>query len=380
MNVNPKALIPVFCMILIILIPRTVLAEQAFKFVETTGRAIISDESSIDDARRNSLEDAIFLAAIHGGANINGFSSVDKETNLSEHFTLRPAGELLDYTILDESMDNEHYRTTIRAAVGELKVKECSTRSIATIMKFGGEFNFSAKLPAWLRQNADEIENEISKLLKSNPNINLADVSPTNFATNKLTSINDSFDYTSLTRGKIRVENGDFALVPLIAMKLIKSKKNIENELFLSVSVTSNLYSGETYELIDSVKYEVLIKLRSETPWRTFDILGKKTRDQIKLAVNRGLDQHVLDLVDKIRCVPLTATIKMVNEKLTVNLGHSHGITSNSLAVSSGTNTPYSILYVTEVKAKQSTIEPLNQSLELSSLIGKKINFMESVK
>ena len=277
-------------------------------------------------------------------------------------------------------MDNEHYRTTIRAAVGELKVKECSTRSIATIMKFGGEFNFSAKLPAWLRQNADEIENEISKLLKSNPNINLADVSPTNFATNKLTSINDSFDYTSLTRGRIRVENGDFALVPLIAMKLIKSKKNIENELFLSVSVTSNLYSGETYELIDSVKYEVLIKLRSETPWRTFDILGKKTRDQIKLAVNRGLDQHVLDLVDKIRCVPLTATIKMVNEKLTVNLGHSHGITSNSLAVSSGTNTPYSILYVTEVKAKQSTIEPLNQSLELSSLIGKKINFMESVK
>ena len=70
----------------------------------------------------------------------------------------------------------------------------------------------------------------------------------------------------------------------------------------------------------------------------------------------------------------------MRNGKLIVNLGQSHGITANSLAVSSGVNTPYSILHVTETSANQTVLEPLNKSLEISSLKGKTINFMESYK
>jgi hypothetical protein len=220
----------------------SVTAEEKIQFVETTGRAVITDDESLDKARRNSLADAIFLAAIHGGAKINGFSSIDKETTLTDHFTLTPAGKLLDYDILEESIVGEHYTTKIRAAVGELNATECSTRSKAKIVKYGADFNFSTKVPAWLRQIAQEIETNIGNLLNDHPNAILTEVSPTKLQRLKLASIDDSFDYTALTRGQIRVKTGDFALVPSISMRVTKSKKNIETEIFLLVTIASKLF------------------------------------------------------------------------------------------------------------------------------------------
>ena len=367
-----------FCVSILILCTTPVFSEQSIQFVETTGRAVIGEEESINNARRNALEDAIFLAAMRGGAEINGFSSVDTETNLSDHFTIRPAGKLLDYTILEEIIEDEHYKTTIRAAVGELNKAQCSKRSSVNITKFGAIVNFSTKVPAWLRQIGTEIETDLSDLLKDHSKATLTDVSPIKLDIRKLVSTDDSFDYTSLTRGRVRVASGDFALISSISMQLNNTKKNIESEIFLSVTVNSKLYSGYTYSVADDATYNLILKLKSQTPWRSFDILGKKTRDQIKFSIKKGLYNHVSELMDKVQCVPLTAKIRMKENKLVVDLGQSHGISTDSLAISSGTTTPYSILHVTEVLDRQSIIEPLNKSLKISSLVGKTINFMES--
>lgn len=366
------------CVSILMLCTTPVFSEQSIQFVETTGRAVIGEDESINNARRNALEDAIFLAAMRGGAEINGFSSVDTETNLSDHFTIRPAGKLLDYTILEEIIEDEHYKTTIRAAVGELKKAQCSKRSSVNITKFGAIVNFSTKVPAWLRQIGTEIETDLSDLLKDHSKATLTDVSPIKLDIRKLVSTDDSFDYTSLTRGRVRVPSGDFALIPSISMQLNNTKKNIESELFLSVTVNSKLYSGYTYSVAEDVTYKLILKLKSQTPWRSFDILGKKTRDQIKFSIKKGLYNHVSELMDKVQCIPLTAKIRMKENKLVVDLGQSHGISTDSLAISSGTTTPYSILHVTEVLERQSIIEPLNKSLKISSLVGKTINFMES--
>ncbi|MDG2474187.1 MAG: flagellar assembly protein T N-terminal domain-containing protein [Paracoccaceae bacterium] len=366
------------CVVLLVLFCKPVSAEQIVQFVETTGRAVINDEESINNARRNALEDAIFLAVMHGGAKINGFSSVDKETNLTDHFTVRPAGKLLDYTILEEIIDGEHYKTTIRAAVGELNAPECSARSKAKITKYGAKFDFSSKVPAWLRQIATEVEEDLGHLLQDHPNATIKDVSPIKLRIRELKNVDAAFDYTALTRGRVRIGSGNFALVSSITMQVTKSKKNIETEEFLTFDINSKLHSGDDYSVVASANYELIVKLKSQTPWRSFDILGKRTRDQIKLSIKSGLDEHILELMDKVQCIPLSAKIKLRENRLIVDLGQSHGISTNSLAVSSGTTTPYSILYVTEVLADQSVVEPLNKSLEVSSLIGKTINFMES--
>ena len=85
MSTKLSAIICNLCVSIFLIMSTSVAAEQRIQFIETTGRAVITDDESIDKARRNSLEDAIFLAAIHGGAKINGFSSIDKETTLTVH-------------------------------------------------------------------------------------------------------------------------------------------------------------------------------------------------------------------------------------------------------------------------------------------------------
>ena len=44
------------------------------RFTETTGRAAIVDPAMEQEARMMALEDALYLAALEGGARIDGFS------------------------------------------------------------------------------------------------------------------------------------------------------------------------------------------------------------------------------------------------------------------------------------------------------------------
>ncbi len=73
------------------------------RFAETTGRAVIIDPTMEQEARMMALEEALYLAALEGGARIDGFSAVTTNSALEDHFVVRPASRILDYTITNES-------------------------------------------------------------------------------------------------------------------------------------------------------------------------------------------------------------------------------------------------------------------------------------
>ena len=80
----------------------------AMRFTETTGRAAIIDPAMEQEARMTALEDALYLAALEGGARIDGFSAVMTDSSLEDHFVIRPASRILDYTITNEVIDDRH--------------------------------------------------------------------------------------------------------------------------------------------------------------------------------------------------------------------------------------------------------------------------------
>ena len=363
-----------------ILLPLICNANQTLRIIEATGRAVIQDNSNLTDARRIALEDAIFLAAIHGGAQVNGFSSVDMDTTISDHFTVQPAGKILDFDIIEEKVSGDHYEVSIRAAVGRLTSGQCSVRSTMAITKFSPTFLFSKKVPAWLQELAREVDFTLTEVISRSEKFSLTNASNVKLEINKLSKIDDNYDYKALTTGRVRVQNGDFAYQPKITISITNSKKNIENELFVTFELLSRLYHGSTYLLATEAKYSTIIKLRSTTPWRSLDILTKKTNDQISKSILSGIHGHIENLREQVNCIPLSAKLKFSDGKLTVDLGQIHGVTTNNLAVSSGTNTPYTIMYVTKTTANSSTLEPLNKSIEVSSLLGKTIEFMEPIR
>ena len=80
-------------------------SNESLKLVTVTGRAAIMHKDAVDEARDMALEDALYYAALKGGAKIDGFSSVDSQTNLNDMFVVRPASQILDCSITNEIQD-----------------------------------------------------------------------------------------------------------------------------------------------------------------------------------------------------------------------------------------------------------------------------------
>ena len=72
-------------------------ANDQFQMITATGRAAISHIDALNEAKNAALEDALYLAALSGGAKIDGFSAVQTDTSLDDHFVVRPSSEILDY-------------------------------------------------------------------------------------------------------------------------------------------------------------------------------------------------------------------------------------------------------------------------------------------
>ena len=100
--------------------------QNSFQFTTATGRAAITENVTEELARVRALEDALYLAALQGGAKINGFSAVATDTSVQDNFVIRPSSKILDYTILSENKIETQMEVTIRAAVGKLLIKNVS--------------------------------------------------------------------------------------------------------------------------------------------------------------------------------------------------------------------------------------------------------------
>ena len=84
-------------------------AKDSLRFIETTGRAVIENAETLKTARRRALEDALYLAALHGGAKINGFSAVNTDTSIQENLVVQPASQILDYNVISEQQTDTHF-------------------------------------------------------------------------------------------------------------------------------------------------------------------------------------------------------------------------------------------------------------------------------
>jgi hypothetical protein len=93
------------------------------------------------------LEDALYLAALSGGAKINGFSSVQADTSLDDHFIVRPSSNILDYNIIDEAHDDLHYQVTVQAAIGTVERNRCQNRTVGHVSMFAPEFRVGRRVP-----------------------------------------------------------------------------------------------------------------------------------------------------------------------------------------------------------------------------------------
>ena len=353
-----------------------VFSKDSVRFIETTGRAVIEDAAEVVTARRRSLEDALYLAALHGGAKIKGFSSVSTDTSIQENLVVQPDSYILDYNIISEDQTDTHFIIKIRAAVGNLKSDSCENQGLKSISVYKPIISIHPNVPYWVHPLSSELIKAFMSSLKAEMNINLTDFTDISLNQSELKSINDEFDYTSLTSGRSRTRSGDYAVVPSIIID--KSTKLVGFTTFNSLEITflTNIYEGASYSLSSSKSKTVEALFKSTGPWRNMNLLLKSSRANIVEPILLKASEHSLDVAKDLICKKIHSRVAINNGQIEVPLGKRHGITLSSLAVTKGDQTPFNIFRVEKVLENKSFLVPLNDSVEVNKFSGKSIQFL----
>ncbi len=353
-----------------------VFSKDSVRFIETTGRAVIEDAAEVVNARRRSLEDALYLAALHGGAKIKGFSSVSTDTSIQENLVVQPDSYILDYNIISEDQTDTHFIIKIRAAVGNLKSDSCENQGLKSISVYKPIISIHPNVPYWVQPLSSELIKAFMSSLKAEMNINLTDFTDMSLNQSELKSINDEFDYTSLTSGRSRTRSGDYAVVPSIIID--KSTKLVGFTTFNSLEITflTNIYEGASYSLSSSKSKTVEALFKSTGPWRNMNLLLKSSRENIVEPILLKASEHSLDVAKDLICKKIHSRVAINNGQIEVPLGKRHGITLSSLAVTKGDQTPFNIFRVEKVLENKSFLAPLNDSVEVNKFSGKSIQFL----
>ena len=347
------------------------------RFTETTGRAVILDPAMEQEARMTALEDALYLAALEGGARIDGFSAVMTDSSLEDHFVIRPASRILDYTITNEVIDDLHYQVSIRAAVGDLPKGNCLSRRDVNLTVFAPKLTHGKAVVAEAGPMVPQVITSIVEAIESHPGINATRATDTVLDPARLVRTTDKFDYRALTTGVTRVRRGDFALIPEVTLTGKRVTNGFDRHDEMLVRIEMHLFAGESYEPVNHFVVEQRITTRRRTPFRTVNVLGQPRRPAILDQMLAPVAALVDDMVGHLQCQPLTATMTVVDGKLSVPIGSYHGMRQNALAVATGTDTPWQIMRVTSVTPMSSMLTPLNDKRDINTLAGRRAEFME---
>ena len=350
-----------------------------FKQVEATGRSILLPKN-IETSRKRALEDAIYLAALKGGANVNGFSAISSNTIINDQSVIKPTNRVLDFKILSETQNKEYLTIKISAIVGsELSKQKCKNRPI-NINLFKGSITVDTNVPSELARYTSLWYNKTYEFMSKLPNVDI-----NNFQNRHLNQIvkssqNPSFDYNAITRGIPTIHPGNYSLVPKIA--LTKTNKNSFANYLLTISF--DLYKGQKIKLETSKNYNLLINYQLESKFQFLRNISTLHIDKINHNVNNHLSKVINSFFYDINCMPLEGKLTVSEGKLKVDLGSKQGLKQKQIGLVNGIkiqnsmlNDSILIVHTEDVFDNYSTLLPLNDNVKLTNLNDKIVKFVE---
>ena len=144
--------------------------------------------------------------------------------------------------------------------------------------------------------------------------------------------------------------------------------------------ITLNIYEGSNYNLLDSLNYKFSLWIGNKTGYSHVDAFLGVSRDKLTEFVRSSISKIQYRVLDKLKCQPLQAQIKLVNNELIVPLGSNQGLKRGTVGFISDANdvimSEWVVLTVSDSKGNSSVIEPLNPLNKKEDIKGKVIKFL----
>ena len=346
--------------------------------VTVTGRAVIQHEDTVDEARDLALEDALYYAALEGGAKIDGYSAVDETTSLQEMFIVRPASRILDYAITNELRDETHYEVTIQAVIGDVSANGCQNRPISHVTLFKPHHKLAYDLPHWMSQIPASLSHEIANALSEQPTLRVNDARKTERPAATTPSNNfNRFDYRHLTTGRVEMRQGDVGIETHVNITYESTAELLSKTHYAILNIDSFLNAPGSRAEAQKVNNVFKIKLGKKNLLYSLTTLNRESRESIQKLIGNAASVHAKKLAETVICAPMKAKLELVGDSLQVRLGTRQGLGPNHLAFTDDETTKFKILRVSQVGDTNVVLEPLDRRQNLAELAGAEITFLE---
>ena len=359
-----------------LLVPLAEAAEENLKLVTSTGRAAIISDEQIQETRSRALEDALYSAALLGGAEIDGFSSIQAGTQLDDHFVVRPSSKIVDYDILNEQSDDLHYAITIEAAVGEIRKTECQNRPVNNVTMFAPVIVIDNDVPAWVSHLPTGLVKDIYDQMAKKPDVEMINKANVLLDPESLTK-DLRYSYKALTSGVTKIHDGDFAFSTKIEMDKIVQKEGFQEKHFVDAIIETTVFTDRDFKETQTVTHEARVPLRNVTALRFIGNATSPNRSKIRSEFLNLVLRHVDGVTVAMQCTPLAAIMVAQEDGLHIPIGARQGLRDNRLAVVSNKTIPWTILRVVKTNMNSAVLKPLNRKRSLSQLSGQKVAFLE---
>ena len=365
---------------LIIVNPLAADNHSNFKQVEATGRAILL-ENDINTSRKRALEDALYIAALRGGANIDGFSAISSNTVINDHSIVKATNRVIDFKILAEEQSKEFLSIKISAVVGDdTAVKNCKQRPLnITLLK--GAYNVHSNVPSKLSRYTPIWYKKIYEIISNTPNVIASNQHNKTLEDLKKVNVNSSFNYNALTKGLPMIQAGDYSIVPMVYLSAMSGGSNFFN---YNVKLELNIYRGPGFKLVSKKIYDLPIKYQLDSKFQFIKNVSTLDINYIDREINGFLSKSIESFLFELNCQPLEGILSINEGKLIVDLGKKQGLRQKQIGIVKGINIENSMLnnssiivHTREVYDNYSVLLPLNENLKLANLDKMIVEFVE---
>jgi hypothetical protein len=351
-------------------------APATAEMVRAVGRAAYVDGNA-DLAQRRALEDALYLAALEGGADVSGFSITNQGVLSGDSILMRPTYRILDYSILHESRSGPHYEVTIEAYVGAAPDLGCTVRPIVELVAGNPQIHVTQTAPLWAAGALQGAHDQTLRNLRALNTVQIVsrDIS---FAQTQSarSNIPKGFDYQALLTGK--------STTP------IQTGPDHTRNLHLSWHATAPALNAHTMtitlqaQIIDPAaptraqqkSTSQTVAISPNTPLRALNVLARKDATAISKIIAKHAGDELAAWLGSYACAPLKSVLEASgSDRFRVDLGARDGLTRQSLAFVEGHGQPWTVLRILELTTSSAIVSPLNTSRAAQHLNGAPVRF-----
>lgn len=344
--------------------------------VEVVGQAVATGAASDARLRSRALQDALYQAALKGGAQVNGYSVTSNSVLTSDVLVVRPDSQILDYSILESKVTGTSARVVIQAFVGSIDPSAvCARRATLDIAVHQPQVTIAASAPAWLTTSQNITLAMLERELDGIEGVDHFQAPV--LAAQRRSTIAAEFDYSALTLGVLAPRKPRAHGQVLTTQISLSALQRSSLKKVLVVQIESKLLDPTLKgpPIVRVATRELL--LRRATPINVINANSLAPREDIFAQIGAIAAGVARSMVVERMCRSLSGKLVLSEGKLSTHFGSQDGLTRHHLAYTQGTDTPYEILEIEVLEKNYVQLRPLDSSRKNTFFAGQTIQFME---